>query len=594
MITGLLPKEPLHGKETGREDNLILLRQQLADARVRISALYANALQVNSYLTEYSQISAEMPREDLRDLSLKFKELNQSLSALRPTLNAQSNSLVNGNLNHEDLAVLLQKMKSLEESYKDYLSRVKRLCQSLWATFDMRFIACGMFVLFTNLLSGLALIYHAPVVYSLPLSVVKLSAAVFVVGTLAAAVLTAGSPYPLLGLFIVAESSNIGFLGVVFINSLRDKDSLSVKAAIMKTSNPQSFFALVLCVLHVLSQFSNSFVVNEDKIVSFFVQSLVTAFVSLQIWGRLKGKAKPVRNTSKKAKEDANMSNQAASLTWVLFCTLLFQVCGRIALLFKSCREEQPDCEPSSFLQPLSALVDPGLTANHRFLLTVFSVCVLPFGLRYWLRHWGNLNGSSLVVLCVKYALPAAALSICIHWALQIVPHTLVADVPLISLWQQVILPQLAYFSCLVTIGCLLLSPVCAYIVFRDRKHAVENRSASTNPDMQMVHMLVQEVKAAWDKKETNPAPLVYGLATVYSSAVLVLTVTVVLPLMMLLGDGVAVTVLLLVIQKSAFLEIVRCLDNSTPRTDRFQGDCLMFDSLPLFKKRVPMGRQCA
>lgn len=56
--------------------------------------------------------------------------------------------------------------------------------------------------------------------------------------------------------------------------------------------------------------------------------------------------------------------------------------------------------------------------------------------------------------------------------------------------------------------------------------------------------------------RDGESTPMVYGLATVYSSAVLVLSLAILLPLMMLLGNGMSLSLALMCAQILLLLEV--------------------------------------
>jgi len=175
------------------------------------------------------------------------------------------------------------------------------------------------------------------------------------------------------------------------------------------------------------------------------------------------------------------------------------------------------------------------------------------------------------VVLSVKFSLPGAFLLICAHWALQMVPEERISVFSEIRLLQQIILPQMVYCLCVATVACLLYSPLCLYTVFRGRKTSFSERvQALQDPgdNTAIIHAVVQEIKQNWQGlngntppveeigKDDANTPMVYGLATVYSSALLILFLALALPLMILLGNGMSLSVFLMCVQMFLLLEI--------------------------------------
>ena len=172
----------------------------------------------------------------------------------------------------------------------------------------------------------------------------------------------------------------------------------------------------------------------------------------------------------------------------------------------------------------------------------------------------------------------------CIHWALQIVPQEMNSVLPEVHLWQQIVLPQMVYCLCVATVACLVYSPLCIYTVFRGRKNSLNETFQSlqrTEDSSRIIHTLVREIKENWDglngkkthvengARDDDNIPMVYGLATVYSSALLVLFLAVTLPVTMLLGNGMSLSIVLLCVQIFLLLEVhALCQDVESGVTD--------------------------
>ena len=127
------------------------------------------------------------------------------------------------------------------------------------------------------------------------------------------------------------------------------------------------------------------------------------------------------------------------------------------------------------------------------------------------------------------------------------------------------------YCLCVVTFVCLLYSPLCIYTVFRGGKNSwTETIDSLQNVEdsSKIIHALFREIKQKMDDvdgkkhhvedgtRDGESTPMVYGLATVYSSAVLVLSLAILLPLMMLLGNGMSLSLALMCAQILLLLEV--------------------------------------
>ena len=245
---------------------------------------------------------------------------------------------------------------------------------------------------------------------------------------------------------------------------------------------------------------------------------------------------------------------------------------GRLAVVFKTCREEQWSCKQSIFHQQFAALGTEDIhSTNQRLLISLFSVFTIPIALRQFLSYQGNLNGSSLVMLLIKYGLIMASFLMFLHWILQLVTTKMVAFIPNLQLWHQILLPQIVYWICLLTIASLVWNPLLIFLVLKDDdksiSETVDNYRGTANMDLKVIQLVFKEMKKKFEesysgnktvaeKQIKNNVPLVYGLGTVYSSALCVLSVSLILPLSMILGEGLTGSVFCLFIQLVILLEI--------------------------------------
>ena len=543
------------------------MAQQVLDLIQRNRAFEVNAKQVNRYLTEYASISGEISKSTLEDFARILHNATELVSETRDLVDkfGGHKGLIE-NATMEELTHLHEKLTAVEGLYLDYLSQVKALCQSLWAKFDLNSIFAGVSVLFL----GVAVVALTLLDCGRKLS---LLAVIPSMGFTLASVVTSFS----YNFVIVMSLFPVCVLVLGMFISLQKviiKRRKVVAGCLFTKLSSDTVFAAVLCFLQCIALFSNSFVVNEDKLIAFFIQALVAVKCVKGLWKcGLSDKRRPLlrQNSRKLPKKDYKRGSVAGFLLRLFVLWIAFDIVNRTAIVLKACREEQWSCVPSDFLKPLSALTGKDFTASNRFILTVLCTGAIPLAVRQWLRYQGNLNGPSFVVLCVKFTLPGAFILICAHWVLQMVPEEMTSIFSEIRLWQQIILPQMVYCLCVATVTCLVYSPVCLYTVFRGRKTPFSERvQAMQDPgdNSAIIHAVVQEIKQNWHGPNVNTpsveeigkgdsnTPMVYGLATVYSAALLILFLAAALPLMMLLGNGMSLSVFLIFVQMFLLLEI--------------------------------------
>ena len=563
-----LPSDPVVSKANNNNHGMF---QQVSVLLQRVAAFELNAKQVHRYLSTYTLISGEISKSTFEELDKILQSATAFLSRAKDSVNKYGGL---ENASTEDLLHLQETLINTEDFFLDYLSRAKVLCQSLWAKFDLNSIFIGILVLFV----GSSVVVIALLDRGLQLSFMVLIS--FAGLCLASAVTSFHFNFFILIPSLIVCGLILGIFVFLWKKATNRREGTGT--SLHQTLSIDSVLAWVLCFFQYVSIFSNSFVVNEDKIVGFFIQALMTVKCVQILWksGLCENRKRNLRQ--RPSKKDYKKAGYTGLLLRLSFAWMAFKLVNRTAIALRACREEQWYCIPSDFLKPLSTLSENSSVASSRFLLTVVCTGLIPLSVRQWLRYQGNLNGPSFVVLCVKLALPAAFILMCAHWALQIVPQEMNSVFPEVNLWQQIVLPQTVYCLCMVAIVCLLHSPLCIFTVFRGRRHNLSDtvKSLQSSDDgSKIIHALVKEIKQNWDglngskthvddgsKKDEN-TPMVYGLATVYSSALLVLFVAVALPLMMVLGSGMSPSIVLMCVQMFVVLEVHALCQDITLRS---------------------------
>ena len=189
--------------------------------------------------------------------------------------------------------------------------------------------------------------------------------------------------------------------------------------------------AVLIALIYMLGLFSNSYIVYEDSVVAFLFHAL-TAIIALQIardyyierheeeltMQHFKQKLKPHIH---KNFDIMRIFTSPLSILFILVLSLNGFL--RLGFYFKACREEQFACDVSNFLQPLASLAgEAAANRNLRYFLSVSSLILVPLIMRQFLKHHGNLNGTSPAVMCAHYVPILSAICVALHWALQAAP----------------------------------------------------------------------------------------------------------------------------------------------------------------------------
>jgi phosphatidylinositol glycan class O len=111
-----------------------------------IQALHLNAHQVHDYLTAYKTISGELPLQEFERLDAIFKRTESELQSLMAALH-------HGHETHKAEG----RLERLKDSYEAYLSGVKKMCEGVWAKFDLKYLVLGIVVAFCAVLVHIAM-----------------------------------------------------------------------------------------------------------------------------------------------------------------------------------------------------------------------------------------------------------------------------------------------------------------------------------------------------------------------------------------------------------------------------------------------------
>lgn len=519
--------------------------------QLSLRALRLNARQVQRYLTEYSKLSNDVPSSALESLTKLFLEAENDVSAdLKDT-------------RRDENVKSFQNTSLAETKYLAYLREVRELCRTVWAKFDLVAITAGIIVVSFSCLASVVTIMF-PVSSSL-LSVPKLArrdvfASLFI-AFLCGLLLWCG--YTRVSLAACFASGIVLFL-------TRSRETIFNVLNVLRLSwNLRASAIAVVAVFYFLGFFSNSFVVHEDKSVLFFLQTILL-IGTFDVFrnsdaSKLSELDHPRMVSRKQRKRDDKewMSVYSPGVLLKLSLLMLLLVQNRLGNMFWFCREEQTQCQSSSLTKLSDTLPSNETQAGYQLWLSSVLLFLVPVSLLLWLRSCGNLNDCSCSVLSTKYALPLGSFFVCLHWSLQFVPANMLEQTPVIALVQQILTPCIVYLCSTLTLVCLIYKPLTIYFagtrdIFGEPTDTMRNRPA-VNTVVEIFNRLRSEMSEQCSGKGEK-VPVVYGLGTVYSSAISILLVCLAIPLAMLLGDGLAPSVTLMLIQIYGFLELYSVL----------------------------------
>eukprot|EP00096_Caligus_rogercresseyi_P005606 TRINITY_DN2157_c0_g1_i1.p1 TRINITY_DN2157_c0_g1~~TRINITY_DN2157_c0_g1_i1.p1 ORF type:complete len:785 (+),score=220.17 TRINITY_DN2157_c0_g1_i1:1226-3580(+) len=490
----------------------------LQDERHNQHFIKSNVDQVMSYFQGYFTSSSrqEFSKTKVRHLEDLFREFKAQLK---------------GVMSRTDF-------RSSEKLGFEILDHAKRMCQSVWAQFNLTPMGAGLSLILvhTSALLPLLLINDSDFLKVLnkdflPLLVISGLVGAGGLPVFASLVNPDLAFNPLLILSSGASLSVIVF-GVFILWTLRKECSLDI--------NMKSFY-FSLFYLGLLSlTLSNSFVVEEPYIQSFVLNSFLIGLP----WF--------IPSTG----------------PYLRCLSLIIALLVRCSNVYFICREEQVTnwgCETMlDFTKSIGDLpqeVSRSLK-NWRFFSTLLSVFLTVALSRRWLKNCGNLNGSSPIVALVKYAPSFCGLSMVSYWALN--GSRLASK---ILPWQRNILALSVFLLSSLTTLAVLFRPLLVYL----QDHEADKREFFRNEASSIYNYLKMQyakggggVGCSSQSKKESVRP-VYGIGTALSAPLVAIILCVSLSSMLVLGDGIcpSIAVMLAVMVMIAFLNAVDNQANS-------------------------------
>ena len=402
-----------------------------------LTALASNGQQIHDYLQVYSKTSGEFPIDEYRNLQQLFNRTMMQQRALKHTF------MLNGFLNASTV-------KSTIEDYYQFMYNVKNMCISVWAKFDNCFINQGILILLLGCVVNVCMLWHAQYPHTLVVTssvyIVLCLMMAFTVTFILTTVLY--TEWNLLSVICSSLFTIFTFISLMIIYTVKSQIFNVIKQfmitlvgllfePIVTLSNAASSMqhyidTVISCVVLLFSAagvLSNSFIIYEGWVVTFFIQTLIVY--------------KMVRDY---------LYNKTDGLGRHVLIHVVVMVCVRCSEIFWICREEVIECQPTHFTFPF-AIVREELgsfwslvrLSSYISLMVVIPVCLL-----WWLRGNQMWNHFSYQLKCLLMTLVPASLCICGFWIMQ--GFVSIKQLDQMPHWQHVILPRIVYVLCLLTI----------------------------------------------------------------------------------------------------------------------------------------------
>lgn len=436
-------------------------------------ATWANAQQLTNYIREYSKTSQLFPADQLYRIFGMYETLKIDFLKVRSEDNAQQ----------------------FAQNVNDFILSTRKMCEEIWIQFDAFSMARGLL-----LISTVTIFVYLIIEGSADLSEIVNKELVIACYTSTAFSSLVGfllyffniAPVLMNTVYFAVGLSALLVLAFITVRNFQEISSELYTAS--KSRDWTDIINRVVLAFSGLMFLSNSFILEESKVMLFFLLTLILIQLVQYTLTKVKNKSITLKLLAKNK---------------LLLLVLIMCVMIRVSMNYWRCREEQ-GCNNSIFLssKTIGGRVEWAIAAVTSVAFIV--VC------RIWLRTCGNLNGLSFTVLVGKFGPTTAMVSTAGFWILHGLPtHT---KTKLLGAMQPDILAWLVYAITILGILTVIIQPLCVYHL-NDKSKRLELEGDNIIPQL---------AKHVFDNKNKSP-PVVYGLATVYSAAFLLIIINLVL-----------------------------------------------------------------
>lgn len=295
-----------------------------------------------------------------------------------------------------------------------------------------------------------------------------------------------------------------------------------------------NFFTRAIFIAAASTFFSNSFVVQEQKVLCYLLCGALVVFL-YKIRKDHVGLA-----LSRKFKPEFILHSSFFKLAAFTVFAILFL---RASYLLHRCREEQENCSDFitaklvNFEAPKRKPLQMN-SVNWVDLLPILTLALFAGFSRLFLRKCGNLSGFSPHVLLARYGPIVAAVACSLHFFTTLINYS--RSVKGIYQIRVDALAWVVYVLFCLQIGIIATRPLMLFILKKP------NRTFDISPFGCVVPQIVMKMKQMYENRSTDDEnakddiPIVYGLATVYSSVFCSIAIVFAFLLALLLGPNAA------------------------------------------------------
>ncbi|XP_033210819.1 GPI ethanolamine phosphate transferase 3 isoform X2 [Belonocnema kinseyi] len=477
------------------------------DMDYAVHSLWRNIAQTKKYIDAYSADTFLFSAEKLDELHSKYNRLSDQVE----------------NINR------IEEYETFIKDGKEYLRDLRDTCVEIWVQFDSTLISKGLVLMFCTLFFFYMFVNGVPegnLTKVLDSSFLRCA----ILTNLASAAVVCGL-FSLnfvddlkSTLFFATGSISVALLTILVVQNW---DAISTKWYNSRHKKTK-YFARTVLLLTLCCVFSNSYVINENRVLSF----LLVTLICMMIYNVRK--ESPPEIPEKKSKLFPKTMSKSAF--WMIMLSLGFIACCavRISNYFWRCRDDLQESICSTVVMGKAGSID---SKNFEKLLLIIALVVLAFYItivRLWMRNCGNLVGFAPSTIFAQYCPGVIVVFMGCYWVLRL-PQD--AKIKFVLSWQINALPGMIYVLLLLGIFLLFYRPLTVYVLPKKKESINVYKGENVVPRLfeRMKDMIYQKKPDVGDD-----LPIVYGLGTIYSATFIMYSMIFMLLHALLLGHVLA------------------------------------------------------
>lgn len=489
-------------------------------------SLWRNVEQMKKYIEAYSNDSFLFGEEQLQ-------EINRLYSAVEDNA---------GSVNDEN------SFQRFAERSKEYLQTVRNLCAEIWIQFDPGLMSKGLIIFFCVLF----FVYIMLSALDEPRTneIMRTS---FLFVSIVSNLLTSLTTFGLYKFGFLEEFKNLntfatGTVSVSFLALLvaQNWDTISSTWYNSVKLKKVHYLERGIILLSFCGLFSNSYIVEEDKVLMYLLVTMVALLMVKTIDDDTSFLA---GSGEKKWKQDKNVARRKSAKYFWILVGLVACAAIRLSSYLWRCREEQ-DRDTCILMAKKSDLLSHAGTERTLLIVSVVSLAMYVTIVTSWLRNTERLSDFFPIANIARYCYGVIAVTIGCYWVYERLPKE--ARVKVAISRQINALPGIAYFFALFGIANVYFRPLGIFwLPPKSEQLTVDDRRAPS------FFTRLRELFYSRQFVDESEFPMISSSITFYSSAFISLSVFLTLLWALVLGNVFALGTFLMFVTCTAILGLV-------------------------------------